>query len=124
MGHELLLLRWIKKQVGPREWLRTERGLWMESSTARDHWVKARAHAGLPDDIVMYAFRHSSIVRGLCARLPVRLVAALHDTSVGMIEAHYSAYIVDATEDLVRPTLVPLAPAEPARLRPVAEVAA
>jgi hypothetical protein len=34
------------------------------------------------------------------AGLPVRLVAALLDTSVKMIEQHYAAYIVDATEDL------------------------
>ncbi|GJD47273.1 hypothetical protein AFCDBAGC_5166 [Methylobacterium cerastii] len=124
LGHEPLLMRWTKKQVGPREWIKTERGPWTESPTARHDWARARAYAGLPADVVMYAFRHSSIVRGLCARLPVRLVAALHDTSVGMIEAHYSAYIVDATEDLVRPTLVPLAPAEPTRLCPIAEVAA
>jgi hypothetical protein len=44
----------------------------------------------------MYALRHSSIVRGLKANLPIRLVAALHDTSVEMIEKHYSAFIVDA----------------------------
>ncbi|MEA2916415.1 MAG: hypothetical protein QOJ15_8496 [Bradyrhizobium sp.] len=34
--------------------------------------------------------------------LPVRLVAALHDTSVEMIEQHYAAFIVDVTEDLAR----------------------
>ena len=50
----------------------------------------------------MYALRHSSIVRGLRAGLPIRLVAALHDTSSAMIEAHYAAYIVDVTEDLAR----------------------
>ena len=50
----------------------------------------------------MYALRHSSIVRALVAGLPVRLVAAAHDTSVEMIEAHYSAHIIDATEDLHR----------------------
>ena len=50
----------------------------------------------------MYALRHSSIVRGLRAGLPVRLVAALHDTSTAMIEKHYAAFIVDATEELAR----------------------
>ena len=58
----------------------------------------------------MYALRHSSIVRGLRAMLPVRLVAALHDTSVAMIEQHYSAYIVDATEDLAGARCCPLRP--------------
>jgi hypothetical protein len=32
----------------------------------------------------------------------VRLVAASHDTSVEMIEAHYSAFIVDASQELAR----------------------
>jgi len=50
----------------------------------------------------MYALRHSSIVRALGAGLPIRLVAALHDTSVEMIEKHYAAFIVDATEELAR----------------------
>jgi hypothetical protein len=63
----------------------------------------------------MLCFRHSSIVRTLNAGLSVRLVAALHDTSVEMIEQHYSAYIVDATEELIRRSLTPLAPiTEPA----------
>ena len=55
--------------------------------------------------------RHSSIVRGLRAGLPVRLVAAVHDTSAAMIEKHYGAFIVDATEDLLRRAVLPLAPA-------------
>lgn len=42
--------------------------------------------AGLNEEIVPYALRHTSIVRGLRVGLPTRLVAALHDTSVGMIE--------------------------------------
>lgn len=58
--------------------------------------------ADLPADTVMYALRHSSIVRGLRAMLPVRLVAALHDTSVGIVEKHYAAFIVDVTDDLAR----------------------
>ena len=43
---------------------------------------------------------------------PVRLVAAVHDTSVAMIEKHYGAFIVDAAEDLLRAAAVPLVPAE------------
>jgi hypothetical protein len=38
----------------------------------------------------MYALRHSSIVRQLLAGVPVRIVAAGHDTSVKMIEHTYS----------------------------------
>jgi hypothetical protein len=55
----------------------------------------------------MYALRHSSIVRGLKKNLPVRLVAALHDTSVEMIEKHYAAYIIDMTEEMARQMLMP-----------------
>jgi hypothetical protein len=62
----------------------------------------------LSADTVPYALRHSSIVRGLGGGLPVRLVAALHDTSSAMIERHYAAYIVDAMDDLVGRTIVPL----------------
>jgi hypothetical protein len=39
----------------------------------------------------------------------VRLVAAAHDTSMAMIEKHYGAFIVDATEDLLRRAMVPMA---------------
>jgi hypothetical protein len=56
----------------------------------------------LPKGTIPYALRHTSIVRGLRANLPLRLVGALQDTSAKMIEAHYSAYIIDATEDLAR----------------------
>jgi len=54
-------------------------------------WRRAAEAAGLPAAIIPYALRHSSIVRGLRAGLPIRLVAALHDTSVAMIERHYTS---------------------------------
>ena len=69
-------------------------------------WSKAVALAGIPGDTVMYALRHSSIVRGLKKNLPVGRVAALHDTSVEMIEKHYAAFIIDMTEDMARKTLM------------------
>lgn len=72
------------------------------------------ARAGL-QDAVPYCFRHSSIVRMLRQNVNVRLVAALHDTSVAMIEKHYAAYIVDALEDIVRAAIVPLMPARAIR---------
>jgi integrase len=97
-----LLLHWTSRQIGPVEWERVERKPWGQASEALRLWDKARAKAELPPDTMMTAFRHSSIVRGLKANLPVRLVAALHDTSIAMIEKHYSAYIVDASEELAR----------------------
>jgi hypothetical protein len=52
--------------------------------------------------ITISALRHSSIVRQLLANVPVRVVAALHDTSVAMIERTYSRYIADHTEAMER----------------------
>jgi integrase len=34
-----------------------------------------------PDQVTLYALRHSSIVRQLLANVPIRIVATLHDTS-------------------------------------------
>jgi hypothetical protein len=68
------------------------------------------AAAELPPGLVPYCLRHSSIVRGLRAGLPVRLVAAAHHTSGIMIEKHYGAFIVDATEDLLRRAMVSMSP--------------
>lgn len=126
-GHERLLLRWHHKQVeGDKaagrlpEWVRTERRPWTVASEMTRPWRAALTVAELPGDLVPYCLRHSSIVRGLRAGLPVRLVAAVHDTSVAMIEKHYGAFIVDATEDLLRRAAVPLAPDVPADVRSLA----
>lgn len=59
-------------------------------------------------DLVPYCLRHSSIIRGLRARLPIRLVAAVHDASAAMVEKHYATFIVDAVEGLLRRAVVPL----------------
>lgn len=100
---EPLLLHWVMKRAGgPGKWVKDKRRSWGAASETRDLWKKAVAAAGAPQGTIMYALRHSSIVRGLVAGLPVRLVAALHDTSIKMIEEHYSAFIVDMTEDLAR----------------------
>jgi integrase len=113
-GHEPLLLRWYHRQVaGDRArdrlpaWERVERRPWRSSSELTRPWKVALAAARLPADLVPYALRHSSIVRGLRAGLPVRLVAAVHDTSVSMVERHYGAFIVDVSEDLLRRAVMP-----------------
>lgn len=123
-GHEPLLLHWYKKQTGPAEWERIDRRPWASASAAIRQWAAARDIAAAPADTVMLCLRHSSIVRALSAGVPVRLVAALHDTSVGMIEAHYSAYIVDATEEIARRAVTPLAPSEIVPLRSISGAAA
>ena len=61
-------------------------------------------------EVIPYALRHSSIVRGIRANLPIRLVAALHDTSVQMIERHYGKWVVDGLDDLAARAVVPLVP--------------
>lgn len=119
-GHEPMLLRWHHQQVeGDKQtgrlpaWVRTVRRPWSDAAEMTRAWRATLTTAELPSDLVPYCLRHSSIVRALRAGLPVRLVAAVHDTSVSMIEKHYAAYIVDATEDLLRTAAVSLAP--PAR---------
>jgi integrase len=67
--------------------------------------------AGLdPDVVTLSALRHSSIVRQLVANTPIRVVAAMHDTSVKMIERTYSRHIAEHTDALARRALLDIAP--------------
>ena len=61
-----------------------------------------------PDEVTLYALRHSSISRMLLRNVPVRLVAGLHDTSVGQIERNYSKYITEHSDDHARAALLQL----------------
>jgi hypothetical protein len=97
----LLTRRYSEKGEGQR-WRIGGRREWRSSFEIRELWARACKAADLPPGTIMYALRHSSIVRGLRAGLPIRLVAAIHDTSVAMIERHYSAFILDMAEDLAR----------------------
>jgi hypothetical protein len=115
-GHEPLPMHWHHQQAKgdkatgllPR-WERVDRRRWPDGSAMIRPWRAVAAAAGLSPGLVPYCLRHSSIVRGLRAGLPVSLVAAVHDTSGMMIEKHYGAFIVDATEDLLRRAMVPMA---------------
>ena len=112
---EPLLERWRHKQAKaadgePPKWVRDDRGPWRTATEMQRPWARILKLAGLPLDTVPYALRHSSIVRQLRAGLPVRLVAALHDTSARMIELHYSAAIVDALDELSAGAVIPLVP--------------
>lgn len=118
-GHEPLLERWRKKQIGPGQWERDRRGAWAAASEMTPTWALVVKRAGLEKGTIPYCLRHSSIVRGLRAGLPTRLVASLHDTSVKMIEAHYSAYIVDAMDDLSARSAISLTSAPVIELRPL-----
>jgi len=110
-----LLERWRYVQVKKAErrnacqvWERGDRGPWMSASEMLRPWRTACDAAGLPASTIRYALRHSSIVRGLRAGLPIRLVAALHDTSVAMIERHYSRWITEGLDELAARAVVPL----------------
>jgi integrase len=60
-----------------------------------------------PAEVTMYCLRHSSIVRMLLRNVPIRLVASLHNTSVAMIEKHYSRYITEhSIDDITRAGLL------------------
>jgi integrase len=107
-GNEILLLRPRWRQVGPVKWEMIDRAPWQSASELLRPWARIVAKAELEPDLVPYCLRHSSIVRGLRAGLPLRLVAALHDTSSQMIERHYAAYVVDAMDELAARAVVPL----------------
>ncbi len=108
-GDELLLMRWRHKQKpGSMEWTRDIRGPW-QAAELTPPWQEIRRVSEMKD-VIPYALRHSSIVRGIRANLPIRLVAAIHDTSVQMIEKHYSRWIVDGLDELAARAVVPLVP--------------
>jgi integrase len=103
----ILLERWRYRQIKPTEWERVGRGPWHSSSEMLRWWTKVVEAAGLPG-VIPYALRHSSIVRAIRNGLPIRLVAALHDTSVTMIEKHYSRWIAESLDELAARAVVPL----------------
>lgn len=111
-GEAPLLERWRNKQVpGSIRWERVGRGPWKAAAEMVRPWQLIRDRAEMPD-VIPYALRHSSIVRGIRANLPIRLVAALHDTSVQMIERHYGRWIADGLEELAARAVIPLVPSE------------
>jgi integrase len=71
---DILLNRWRHVQTGPAEWQRTDYRPWLSASEIMRPWKSACKKLGLTQ-AVPYALRHSSIVRGLRANLPIRLVA-------------------------------------------------
>lgn len=102
-----LFERWsYEQEAGSIVWRKSERGPWKTAELSRP-WHAIRERARMPE-VIPYALRHSSIVRGLRNRLPIQHVAKLHNTSVKMIERHYAKYISTALEDLARAVVVPL----------------
>jgi len=105
-----LLERWRHVQnPGGVEWRRDRRGAWQSSAEIVRPWQAIRERAGL-SEAVAYSLRHSSIVRAIRANLPLRLVAAMHDTSTTMIERHYSKWITGGLEEMARSALITFVP--------------
>ena len=89
---------------------------WKRTNHAYPFRRVAKACGQDPAAVTMYALRHSSIVRQLLASVPVRVVAAGHDTSVAMIERNYSRYITDHADALVRSAMLNLTPRDQPKL--------
>lgn len=111
-GELLLTRRRMERAPGQLKWVANGRRPWGRAARLVEPWAEIRKIAELERDIVPYALRHSSIVRGIRAGLPLRLVAALHDTSVEMIERHYGRWIADGLDDMAARAVVPLMPAD------------
>jgi hypothetical protein len=85
----------------------------------RHAFERAARAAKLPPGTTMYSLRHSSIARALLRSLPIKVVADLHNTSIGQIEAHYGRFIRHHYDDLVRGALLDTTPAPPAAVVPL-----
>ena len=79
---------------------------WRKSDHTRPFLRACIAAGEDPAEVTIYALRHSSIVRQILANVPIRVVAAGHDTSVAMIEKSYARFIQGHTDALVRATLL------------------
>jgi integrase len=97
--------------------LRSDGSPWQsENPQYRDNVREIVKSIGLdPNEVTPYALRHSSIVRLLLRNVPIRLVASLHDTSVGQIESNYSKHITEHSDsdDHARAALLDLEPVPP-----------
>ena len=75
---------------------------WPNSIPHRRPFIKAAKAAGLPADATIYCLRHTAITRTLLAGVAVRLVASSFDTSIAIIEKHYSKFISDHGDEKMR----------------------
>ncbi len=79
---------------------------WAKSDHSRLFARAAKAAGQDPDEVTMYALRHSSVVRQILAGVPIRVVAVNHDTSIAMLERTYSRHIGDHADALARIALL------------------
>ena len=93
---------------------------WRKSDHSRLFARAAKAATLDPDSVTLYALRHSNIVRQLLASVPVRVVAASHDTSIVMIERTYSRFIGDHADALARKAMLDIAAMPDGNIVPIA----
>jgi integrase len=95
--------------------LQSDGNAWGDNPGQRYHREVGKVVSAIgldPAEVTMYCLRHSSIVRMLLRNVPIRLAASLHNTSVAIIEKHYSKYITEhSIDDITRAGLL----SEPAR---------
>jgi integrase len=99
--------------------LRSDGRAW-QTSDKSDHtrlFAQAAERAGI--DCTIYSLRHASIIRSLLAGTPARLTAALHDTSLAMLERTYSAFISEFGDSVARKGLLEIAPPQPGKVVPI-----
>jgi integrase len=93
--------------------LKADGTAWGVNDPRRPFWRIVERTGLDPDVVTPNALRHSSITRQLLGSVPIRVVAAAHDTSIQMIEKTYAAYIADHSDTLFRRSLLDLgSPAE------------
>jgi integrase len=89
-----LLLRTVRTPAGG-----TKRRGWAHAEQVP--FIRQASQAALGRKIEFSTFRHSYICAALARNVPIRVVAAICDTSSDMIERNYSAHILDATVGLI-----------------------
>ena len=104
---DALLERWTHRQISGTKWVREKRGPWTTPSQMTQKWKAVMSEIEL-SGFVPYALRHSSIVRSIRMGIPLRLIAATHDTSAGIIEKTYSRFIADGLSEIAARAVVPL----------------
>jgi hypothetical protein len=96
--------------------VRSDGRVW-QSTDKGDHarlFGQAAERAGV--GCTIYSLRHASIIRSLLAGTPARLTAALHDTSLAMLERTYSAFISEFGDSIARKGLLEIAPQKPTKV--------
>jgi integrase len=106
----VLKLKAAAKGKGERELLLVKPSgqPWGKSQHNRGFARAVKAAGCDPDEVTVYALRHSAAVRMIRANIPLRLIAVSLDTSTAMLEQHYSRQIASVSDDLTRAAMLDL----------------